>query len=423
MVDTRNITRIIMDRTIDTEEDLVEEINVLEESKIEERYIVDIEERTIKNLNSLLEYYDKLDSNIDRLNFYNFVSYVIKDEEQITNFFKELKNLSLLTHTGLLKYAHRQENYSKQVISNFLLKLSKIEESDEENLLEKQIDIVNKKLNNLREYKSFFAPIGIVREVTDPNSYLEFLSNINLKEYDKVEALLMSFNFNVLLHEEMLAIYELDLPKISDCVTKITTITTNPNDIKKKANKRKINSILKKIKNNKIKLKDESEKSIEVEKKEIIQEPVLIEALKEEKEEEKEYRRLEEATKKVMNNKDKDPFVLFNEYYDTLLGNEIDTKSITIVEEYLDKHHKLIDNIEPIIKKDLEDTYNVYKNNETLREEVYKTTENIERLLTYEINEIFSNIDVNDSENLVVITKKVEPIAACIKELESTKKK
>ena len=55
--------------------------------------------------------------------------------------------------------------------------------------------------------------------------------------------------------------------------------------------------------------------------------------------------------------------------------------------------------------------------------EVYKTTENIERLLTYEINEIFNEIDVNDSENLVILTKKVEPIAAYIKDLEKNKKK
>ena len=175
------------------------------------------------------------------------------------------------------------------------------------------------------------------------------------------------------------------------------------------------------------KYKEESTKQEEpvlVEEPVLIEEPVLLETIKEETKEEKELKRLEEATKKVQDNKDKDPYDLFNEYYDTLLGtDELDTTSINIVSEYLDKHHKLIENMEPIVKKDLEDTYNVYKNNEDLRQEVYKTTENIERLLTYEINEIFNNIDVNDSENLVLLTKKVEPISNYIDELEKNKKK
>ena len=123
MIDTRNISRIIMDKTNDAEEDLLEQINTLEESKVEERYITNIEEKTIKSLNTLLEYYDKLHTNVDRLNFYKFVSFVMKDDEQTTELFKELKNLSLLNRTGLLKYAHSQEEHSRQVISNFLLKL------------------------------------------------------------------------------------------------------------------------------------------------------------------------------------------------------------------------------------------------------------------------------------------------------------
>ena len=416
MIDTRNISRIIMDKTNDAEEDLLEEINVLEESKVEERYITNIEERTIKNLNTLLEYYDKLHTNVDRLNFYRLVSYVMKDDEQTAELLKELKNLSLLTRTGLLKYAHNQENHSKQVISNFLLKLSKIEERGEENLLEKEINLANNRLTNLREYKGYFAPIGIVKEVSDASSYNEFLDTLNLTDEDKVEALLMSLSFNVSLHEEKLSMYELDLQNNSECTNRSIKVK-DTKLIKKKATKRKINSILKKIKNTK------TEEPI-VEEPVLIEEPVLLEVIKEETPEEKEYKRLEEATKIVRENKDKDPYDLFNEYYDTLLGSEeIDTSSINVVEEYLDKHHKLIDNVEPIVKKDLEDTYNVYKDNEDLREEVYKTTENIERLLTYEINEIFSDIDVNDSENLVLITKKVEPIANYIKELEKNKKK
>lgn len=419
MIDTRNISRIIMDKTNDAEEDLLEQINTLEESKVEERYITNIEEKTIKSLNTLLEYYDKLHTNVDRLNFYKFVSFVMKDDEQTTELFKELKNLSLLNRTGLLKYAHSQEEHSRQVISNFLLKLGKIESNGEDNILDQEIEMASNKLTNLREFKGYFAPIGIVKEVSDASKYNEFLDTLNLTDKDKVEALLMSLDFNVLLHEEKLSMYEFDMQKKTDCATSITKVT-NPKAIRRKATKKKLNSILKKIKEESTK----QEEPVLVEEPVLIEEPVLLETIKEETKEEKELKRLEEATKKVQDNKDKDPYDLFNEYYDTLLGTgELDTTSINIVSEYLDKHHKLIENMEPIVKKDLEDTYNVYKNNEDLRQEVYKTTENIERLLTYEINEIFNNIDVNDSENLVLLTKKVEPISNYIDELEKNKKK
>ena len=287
MIDTRNISRIIMDKTNDAEEDLLEEINVLEESKVEERYITNIEERTIKNLNTLLEYYDKLHTNVDRLNFYRLVSYVMKDDEQTAELLKELKNLSLLTRTGLLKYAHNQENHSKQVISNFLLKLSKIEERGEENLLEKEINLANNRLTNLREYKGYFAPIGIVKEVSDASSYNEFLDTLNLTDEDKVEALLMSLSFNVSLHEEKLSMYELDLQNNSECTNRSIKVK-DTKLIKKKATKRKINSILKKIKNTK------TEEPI-VEEPVLIEEPVLLEVIKEETPEEKEYKRLERS--------------------------------------------------------------------------------------------------------------------------------
>lgn len=417
MIDTRNISRIIMEKTRDVEDDLIEKLNNLEESSIEERYIVDIEEKTIKNLNSLLDYYDKLKTNVDKLNFYKFVLYVMKDEDTTNEFFQELKNLSLLTRTGLLKYAHRQENYSKQVISNFLLKLSKIEENSEDKILEHEIDLTNDKLTNLREYKGYFAPIGIVKEVENSNTYNEFLNTINLGIEEKVDALLMSLSFNVCLHEEKLSMYELDLQKSSEVIRNVF-YTSNIDNIKNNYSKRKVNNILKKInktKKNKKKTKTQEEPTL-IEEPILIEEPVLIENIsKDEFEEDNiEYKRLEEASKLVKENKDKDPYDLFVNYYDILLGNDLNTDSIKIVEDYLDKNHKLIDNIEPIVKKDLEDTYNIYKENEDLREEIYKTTENIERLLVYEINEIFNNIDVNDSENLVLLTKKVEPIAKYI---------
>ena len=185
--------------------------------------------------------------------------------------------------------------------------------------------------------------------------------------------------------------------------------------IKKKATKKKINSIIKPKKTKKKKKETE-----------IVEEPVLLNNIQDipRLEVDPEYKRLEEASLVIKENKEKDPYDLFVNYYDILLGETLNTDSIKVVEEFLDNHKKIIENIEPITKKDLEDTYNVYKNNEDLREEVYKTTENIERLLTYEINEIFNEIDINDSENLVLLTSKVEPIANYIKDnLMKDKKK
>lgn len=414
MIDTRNISRIILEKTTDIEDDLKDTLNVLETSAIEERYIVDIEERTIKNLSSLLEYYDKLNSNVDKINFYRFVLYVMKDETATNEFFQELKNLSLLTRTGLLKYAHRQENYSKQVISNFLLKLGKIEENSEDNIIDKQIENTNNKLNNIKEYKGYFAPIGIVKEVKDISSYKEFLDTLKLSNKEKIEALLMSLSFNVGVHEEQLSMYELDLQKKDEVVNR-KVLVKDTELIKKKATKRKINSIIKPKKTKKKKKEQE-----------IVEEPVLLNNIQDipRLEVDPEYKRLEEASLVIKENKEKDPYDLFVNYYDILLGETLNTDSIKVVEEFLDNHKKIIENIEPITKKDLEDTYNVYKNNEDLREEVYKTTENIERLLTYEINEIFNEIDINDSENLVLLTSKVEPIANYINDnLMKDKKK
>lgn len=414
MIDTRNISRIILEKTTDIEDDLKDTLNVLETSAIEERYIVDIEERTIKNLSSLLEYYDKLNSNVDKINFYRFVLYVMKDESATNEFFQELKNLSLLTRTGLLKYAHRQENYSKQVISNFLLKLGKIEENSEDNIIDKQIENTNNKLNNIKEYKGYFAPIGIVKEVKDISSYKEFLDTLKLSNKEKIEALLMSLSFNVGVHEEQLSMYELDLQKKDEVVNR-KVLVKDTELIKKKATKRKINSIIKPKKTKKKKKEQE-----------IVEEPVLLNNIQDipRLEVDPEYKRLEEASLVIKENKEKDPYDLFVNYYDILLGETLNTDSIKVVEEFLDNHKKIIENIEPITKKDLEDTYNVYKNNEDLREEVYKTTENIERLLTYEINEIFNEIDINDSENLVLLTSKVEPIANYINDnLMKDKKK
>ena len=65
--------------------------------------------------------------------------------------------------------------------------------------------MASNKLTNLREFKGYFAPIGIVKEVSDASKYNEFLDTLNLTDKDKVEALLMSLDFNVLLHEEKLS--------------------------------------------------------------------------------------------------------------------------------------------------------------------------------------------------------------------------
>ena len=371
MIDTRKLTSKIIEKTQDKESELIDELNNLEETKKEEKYLVDEEVSNIKNIDSLLNYFNNLTNTVDKLNFYKFSLFIMQDEEATEKLLKELKNLSLLNRTGLLDYAHEQENYSRQIISNFLLKLSNAGEVGQDALVEQEIKSINDKLGLIREFKSYFAPVGIVKEVLEVNRYNEYLDLIKLGNKDKVKALLMTLSFNNSLHNEELKQYE-------------------------------------EVKEERL---DEEE------------EPQIIEI----KQEDDLLTKVEEANKVVKENKEKDPYELFNEYYEILLNNEdnIDYKEvIDKAKKYLDKNKKLISNLSDIALQDLNDTYIIYQRNEDLREEVYKTTENVERLLTFEIKKILEENDIEDNENLNKITTRLKPVVDYIdkKEKESKKK-
>ena len=124
MIDTRKITKKIVEKIEEEQDDLLDKLNSLEEQKVEEYYV---KEKELRTFDSLLEYYKNLKSTIDQMNFYKFVLFILEDEETTNNFFQELKNLSILNSTDLSKYAEEQENYSKKIIDNFLYKLEQKE--------------------------------------------------------------------------------------------------------------------------------------------------------------------------------------------------------------------------------------------------------------------------------------------------------
>ena len=119
-------------------------------------------------------------------------------------------------------------------------------------------------------------------------------------------------------------------------------------------------------------------------------------------------RRLVRAEKQLKANKHQNPYKLFNDYYDTLLGND-QVDSEEIIEKakmYLKRNSKYLKGISPVIEKDLEDTVSTCLKNAALREEIYKTTENIERLLAYEIKTIIEK----DSADIDSLAMELAPI-------------
>ena len=367
-MDTKVLTKTIMDKVDIIEDELLELLNLLEEDKVEEKYIVNVEEKQIKNLNSLLSYYDELSNNVDKINFYKFVLYVMKDEDLTNEFFQELKNLSLLTRTGLLDYAKEQSNYSKQVMSNFLLRLDKIQKDSQDDLLNNQIKSVEEDLRIAKKYKNYYAPIGIVKEVEDSKEFSKFLDIIKLNSKDKTNALFMALSFNTSLHDEYLSMYELDLQKSTDVIKRHLEVE-NITKIKK-ATSKKISSIVDKT----IHTKKTPKRKKKVKSPKVPEEPIILQKL----------------------------------------DNE---------EDYLEKYalleKELLKNLTDITKTDLNETLNVIEKNSDLREEVYQTTENIERLLAYEINKIF---DSTDEEEVV---DRLKPVVDYIDKnfQEKTKKK
>ncbi len=354
MIDTRKITKKIVEKIEEEQDDLLDKLNSLEEQKVEEYYV---KEKELRTFDSLLEYYKNLKSTIHQMNFYKFVLFILEDEETTNNFFQELKNLSILNSTGLSKYAEEQENYSKQIIDNFLYKLEQKENINKENVISKEIKKIENKLDLIRDYKSFFAPIGIVKEIDNANKYKKFLNTLSLSEQDKTKSLLMALDFNVAYHEEKLKDYELENKNIE-------VLEENTN------------------------LKDTID-----------------------------FNRLAEANKTLKENKNEDAYGLFIKYYEILLGNKENSFEYEVLkkaQEFLKKNKKSIDNLPEITKQDLKDTMNIYLKDEDLREEIYKTTSNIERLLTYEINSIFNSVDRDDQENNLVLIKKLTPVVSYI---------
>lgn len=395
MIDIRKLTKNILDKAEDKETELIDEMNLLEEKSVEENYYLKVKNDDIKSFNSLIEYYKGLNNNVDKINFYKFVSYVIQDEVETEKFLQELKNLSLLTSTGLFKYAEEQEKYSKQIISNFLLKLSNLDEN-EDNIIDEEIKNIERKIELIKDYKSYFAPIGIVKEVYDFNRFNDYLDVINLDKKTKTKTLLMALNFNTLLHEENLKSYEYK-NKIDNKKLEIENAYNEVEPLNLNTDYSEEPQII-------VQLLDKKEKKFDDDLEE----------------------RIEKAQKLVKENKEADPYDLFVKYYEILLDNqnENDDKDLYIkAKKFLDKNIKLISNLNDIVEKDLKDTLDVYFNNEELRDEVYKTTENIERLCVYEINTLLKEYDLEEEKNIEDLNRKLKPVMLYINNNLETKNK
>lgn len=350
MINTKKITSKIYEKIEDKQIELSDELNIIEEQSEEQDYLEGIKNKDIKDIDLLVDYYENLDNNVEKIKFYKFVSFILKDEKKADKLLEELKNLSLLKSTGLLNYAKEQENYSKQILNDFINKLNKSKNVDDNDIILKEEQNVDKKRALLKEYAGFFSPIGIVKEVQDVNEYNDFLDLIKLSPIDKTKSLLMSLNFNKYLHDKNLKNY--DILEISS--------------------------------------------------------PIIV----------------QEANDYLKENKEEDPYDLFEEYYEIISNNEeVDTEIINKAKNYLSEHEQLIDNLNEIAKQDLNDTLRIYFRDEELREEVYRTTENVERLFTFEIKTILDSYDENDSENIVKLVNHLKPVINYITELESNNEK
>ena len=348
MINTKKITSKIYEKIEDTQIELSDELNIIEEQAEENDYLNGIN-KEIKDINLLVDYYEDLDNNVDKIKFYKFASFVLKDDKKADKLFEELKNLSLLKSTGLLDFAKEQENYSRQILNDFITKLNKTKNIDDNTIILKEEENIDKKKNLLKEYTGYFSPIGIAKEVQDVYEYNDFLDLIKLSPLDKTKSLLMSLNFNKSLHDKNLKNY--DILEISS--------------------------------------------------------PVIV----------------QEASDYIKDNKEEDPYDLFEEYYEIISNNEeVDTEIINKAKNYLKDHEQLIENLNDIAIQDLNDTLRIYFRDEELREEVYRTTENVERLFTFEIKTILDSYDENDSENIVKLVNHLKPVINYITELESNNK-
>lgn len=349
MIETRNVMGRILERIEEVKIDLNEELELLEDKKIEEKYLKEEANNSITDLYSLLDFYNGKKSNIDKISFDNFVYYVMQDDNKKEEFLNELHNISLLTKTGLLKFS-KEDNYSKQIIGNFLLKIGKIQDDVKEGkTAEKEIKKIRKNINLLDKYKTHISPIGIVKEVDDAKNFNNFLELLNLDDNDKMISLINVFEFNTTHHINKLNKYELDLQRNKDIINN-----------KYKIDKDNLNSI------NEL-LKEESITKY-IPKKKVI-------------------KRLEE-------NKEDD--------------------IITKAKNYLDKNNKLLNGLSEVQIEDIEGAMDVYLEDEELREEVYRTTEDIDRLLTYEIKTILDN-----DKDITIKNEKLKPVISYIEKINN----
>lgn len=411
-IDTRSLFGKIVDTIEEKEDEYKEKLDCLEEKQIQEEQITILDENNVNDIYSLLDYYANLKCNIERLSFQRFALSVIGTQEETEIFFQELKNLTLLRRTQLLKYATDQENYSRRIIGNFLLKLGNVkEELKIEDKISKQMKDIQKKLDLLIKYKLYFAPIGIVKEVENPKEFASFLKQLSLSKKDRRELLVMAFGFNKALHDETLNNYTLNLQSNETLIKKKVLISKEEKEailplIEKEGIKKYIPSPKKE------KSKQEEIEILTIDKEEV-EEPVIFQTLDYDKDVADDL--FKKANEDLKKNANKDPYDLFLNYYETLLGNDQRIEELKIVEkakEYLEKNISLIESLSEIDIQDLEDTLKVYKEDENLREEVYKTTEKLDRLLTYEIYKIIhsSSYDEEEEDNLNPLAEKLKPI-------------
>ena len=409
MFNTQNLFNELMDVIDYKEQEYLDNLDMLEEKKLQEEYITILEKNNIHDIYALLDYYSKLKCNTEKIGFQRFVSSIIQEADETESFFEEVRNLTLLRRTGLLKYATEQENYSKRIIGNFLLKFGTVKEELKKENIKKQIKEVHNKLDSLREYKPYFAPIGIVKEVEKPTDFHNFLKYLNLSNEERKALLLMAFRFNKSYHDKKLKSYTLDLQENKTLIQRKIII-----------NKKDMKNIISFLKNNDIrKYLHQQEEEIEI-LDDSYENPYIFQAVDYDEATEELFEKASESLKK---HPDKDPYDLFLDYYTILLGNHKKDDDIKVIEKakkYLNSHMKLINGLNDISKQDLDYTLKVYKEDESLREEVYKTTENVERLITYEIKNIFETFDKDDSESIVKLSKKLKP---SITYLDTMKKK
>ena len=329
MIDTRALFSQIIDEIDSKEADYLEEINNLDDKKTLDDYLTTLDDK-VHDIYSLLDFSNGLKSNMDRILFERFCFLVFGNEEDTTTFFQELKNLSLLKRTGLMKYQNDQEIYSRQIMSNFLLKLDQFRIDVRENNITYDYYDTQQKMKRLKKYKLYFSPIGIVHEVEDAKEFNQFLEDLDIPKKDKFQLLLSAFEFNQMSHENEMKKYLPDLPTAKKLIQFRSYV---PKDVADKFSSIKdVNNLSKKKKEEKIEPKEvESDDEFS-----------FVDFNSDDMEE-----KYKKATEDLKEHSSEDPYKLFNRYYDALFNKEDnkDAEWITKAQQYMDSHMHLIDNL------------------------------------------------------------------------------